>query len=424
MILDLFIFTLGFVPGVFLRLAPFRKLLTVKQRIIFTLAHSVLLLLNCICLYIVTQYINIGSGVMKVDIFIYGILASLVNILVLKSNIKEHIFTCGLVMLQDFIVISVVTYFMTRLVKYIVISNLLLVISIYCLVIQIIFYCFFNKLIVITVRPFLSLQSGNYWNSIWYVSVIMFTSCFFALPMNVMIDSKYTLVTHLLQYIVIVAVCRTMANNSISIKEKLELEKGLSLQQSHYMELANRIADARKIRHDFKHKITTIHQYLDRKDYDGLKAYCDELQSFGNTDISIPYTGNAAVDGIIYHYASIASEKGIGFEYRKINPPNISDIDLCTLLGNALDNAITACEKVKDMPFIQIISNGEGAGMQVLIRNSFDGVVKKDKDKFLSLKTHGDHGIGIGSMEEICQKNDILMKIAYTDNIFDVLFIF
>ena len=97
---------------------------------------------------------------------------------------------------------------------------------------------------------------------------------------------------------------------------------------------------------------------------------------------------------------------------------------MCTLLGNALDNAVTACKNVTDNPFIQVIANGEGAGMQLLIRNSFDGVLKKDKDKFLTRKSKGDHGIGISSMQEICERNDILMKIVHTDNTFDVLFVF
>jgi hypothetical protein len=60
----------------------------------------------------------------------------------------------------------------------------------------------------------------------------------------------------------------------------------------------------------------------------------------------------------------------------------------------------------------------------VLIRNSYDGVVNKKDDKFLTRKTEGDHGIGINSMQEICDRNDILMKIAHTDTTFDVLFVF
>lgn len=424
MTLELFIFTLGFVPGILLRLAPFRKQLTKKQTITFAISHSALLLINWLGLYYVTQYYNMGSTVMKVDIFVFGVLVSVLNILVLRNHIKEQIFSCGLVMLQDFIVVSGVIFLLSKMVSRIRITELLLIISVYCLVIQLIFYWFFHKLVVSTVRPFLSFKADNYWNGIWFVSIIMFVSCFFTLPMTATVDSEYTFATKLLQYVVIVAVCRSMGNNSLSIKEKLELEKDLNLQQNHYMEIAKRIEDARKTRHDFKHKITTIHQYLDNEDYAGLKQYCNELQSYNNLNVSIPYTGNPAVDGIMYHYASIAKEKGISFDYKKINPPQISDIDLCTLLGNALDNAVTACEKVKENPYIKVISNGEGAGMQVLIRNSFDGVVNKKNDKFLSRKTVGDHGIGISSMQEICQKNDILMKIAYTDKVFDVLFVF
>ncbi len=422
--IGMFVFTLGFIPGILLRLAPFKKIINKKHRVILAIVHSVFLLINWCFMCSISEYIDFGSGIMKIDIFVFSLLTSLINILVLRAHTKEQLFTSGLVMLQDFIIMSAVTFLMTRIIQFVDISHLLMIISTYCLIIQLIFYWFFRRLIVSTVRPFLSLQAGKYWNGIWFVSMLMFVSCFFALPINYMMDSKHTLMTRLLQYIIIVAVCRTMVNSSLSIKEKMELEKDLSLQQNHYMELANRIEDARRIRHDFKHRITTIHQYLENEDYNGLRHYCNELQTANKADVSIPYTGNPAVDGIMYHYASIAKENGIRFEYKKINPPQISDVDLCTLLGNALDNAVTACKNVKENPFIQVISNGEGEGMQVLIRNSYDGIIKKDKEKFLTRKSEGDHGIGISSMQEICDRNDILMKIAYTENTFDVLYVF
>ena len=424
MLINLLIFTLCFVPGIVLRLAPFKESISKKQRIVLISIHSAALVINWLSMYFITGAIGVGSDVMKVDIFAFGILASVINLLVLRKHTKEQLFTCGLIMLQDFMIISAVTYIARKLITFVDVSNLVIIVSTYCLAAQILLFWFFRKLIVSTVKPFLSLQAKNYWNGIWFVSVFMFLSCFFALPLGDLISSQYTLITRLFQYIVIVALCRTMGRDSLAIKERMELEKGLSLQQNHYMELANRIEDARRIRHDFKHRITAIHQYLDNEDYDGLKAYCNELQSHNNADVSIPYTGNPAVDGIMYHYASIAKQNGISFEYKKINPPDISDVDLCTLLGNALDNAVTACKNVTDNPFIQVIANGEGAGMQLLIRNSFDGVLKKDKDKFLTRKSKGDHGIGISSMQDICERNDILMKIVHTDNTFDVLFVF
>lgn len=424
--IGLFTFTLSFIPGILLRLAPFKKQITKKQKI--TLAGSLLcaLILNYLCLFFTTKYIGVGSDIMKIDIFAFGVLTSVINIVVLKTHIKEHLFTCGLIMLQDFLVTCFVTYILSIILHLSDIPYLLFIISIYCLAVQLIFYWFFRKIIVETVRPFLFLQADNYWNSIWFVSVIIFISCFFALPLSQMMNSLYTLITIFLQYVVIVVVCRAMINDSLEMKEKLNLEKDLTLQKNHYIELANRIEEARKSRHDFKHHITVINRYLDTNEYEALREYCDELLSRNKLNVSIPYTGNPAVDGIMYHYASIAKEYGIKFDYKKINPPDISDVDLCTLLGNALDNAVTACKNVKENAFIQIVSNGEGAGMQLLIRNSFDGVVKKDKDKdkFLTRKAKGDHGIGISSMYEICQKNDILMKIAYTNDTFDVLFVF
>ena len=421
---DLVLLSLVFVPGIFLRLAPFKDLINKKQKIRLCIAHPISLVLNFVALVFASLETGISVDIVKIDFFIFGFLISLINIIIIKGYAKEHLFTCGMILSQDFILLSIVAFMVRRFIPWYGTTMYAMCVSIGCLISQLILYWFFHKLIVSTVKPFLTLQEKNYWNGIWYISAIMFLSCFFTMPLMQLVNSKYIIITRIFQYIVIVVICRTMGRDSLAIKEKMELEKGLSLQQNHYMELANRIEDARRIRHDFKHRITTMHQYLQNEDYDGLKKYCDELQSSSQTDVSIPYTGNPAVDGIMYHYASISKENGISFEYKKINPPQISDVDLCTLLGNALDNAVTACKNVKENPFIQVISNGEGEGMQVLIRNSYDGIIKKNKEKFLTRKSEGDHGIGISSMQEICDRNDILMKIAYTDNTFDVLFVF
>ena len=100
----LLIFTLGFVPGMLLRLAPFKKLITIKQWITLVSAYTILLAANWYLLAFVyyNPSINMSTALFKNDVFAFGILVSCANILILRKHIKEQIFTCGLIMLPDY----------------------------------------------------------------------------------------------------------------------------------------------------------------------------------------------------------------------------------------------------------------------------------------------------------------------------------
>ena len=119
----------------------------------------------------------------------------------------------------------------------------------------------------------------------------------------------------------------------------------------------------------------------------------------------IPYTGNAAADGVLYHYACIAKEKRISFKvYCKLDGLSISDTDLCCLLGNALDNAVNACETYNGERYIMISSEKNRDMLMLTIDNSFDGIVERKGEKILSRKRENKEGIGIRSMRQICEK--------------------
>ena len=46
---------------------------------------------------------------------------------------------------------------------------------------------------------------------------------------------------------------------------------------------------------------------------EGLRGYCDDLELEEMGKVTIPYTGNAAADGVLYHYGCIARAKNIEF---------------------------------------------------------------------------------------------------------------
>ena len=106
---------------------------------------------------------------------------------------------------------------------------------------------------------------------------------------------------------------------------------------------------------------------------------------------------------------------------------NISEQDLTTILGNALDNAIEACKQMKqEDKWIDIFIGNHYNRTTIKIVNSYEIEPIKNKGKFISIKSDNSqlHGHGISSMKAITEKNGGIMKIEYMNNAFSIIMSF
>lgn len=69
--LDSLFLTLFFIPGVLLRIAPFKKLIEKKQKIWTLSAQMCALLFHCVCMDVITKYIGVSPDVLKIDVFAF-----------------------------------------------------------------------------------------------------------------------------------------------------------------------------------------------------------------------------------------------------------------------------------------------------------------------------------------------------------------
>ena len=98
----------------------------------------------------------------------------------------------------------------------------------------------------------------------------------------------------------------------------------------------------------------------------------------------------------------------------------MDDVDFCSMLSNILENAIEACEKVADKPFIRCSVEKIKNQLIIEVENSSDGNYKRSGDVFESLKTNGMHGIGLRQTRSIIEKNDGLCSISAEKNTFKI----
>ena len=61
-------------------------------------------------------------------------------------------------------------------------------------------------------------------------------------------------------------------------------------------------------------------------------------------------------------------------------------MDLCVMIGNALENAFEACAAVETNRFVTITAEHNGHLLTIMVQNSFDGEIKVVKDTILSRK--------------------------------------
>ncbi len=205
---------------------------------------------------------------------------------------------------------------------------------------------------------------------------------------------------------------------AIVLREKEYYSKQAVLLTEKYEEL-------RQYRHDMKNRMISIQQMLQKKQYDALDEYMEKaVQKFEKTFI-YSNTGNIALDSVINYKISKMTENGIEVESNISLPENlkIDEDDFIIIIGNILDNAAEAVEKIKNgsKKYIYMSLEYELGNIWLCVKNSFENEIKIRGDKFITdKKDKSIHGIGLQSVKSTIGKYNGQMDISIEENIFVV----
>lgn len=182
--------------------------------------------------------------------------------------------------------------------------------------------------------------------------------------------------------------------------------KFYEMRESQYLKQQQYINENTRVRHDFKHTIRTLKELADSADYEAVNAYIDQyFESMPEND-TIAFCKDHAVNALLNYYHQLAKKAGIDLNW-KIGLPEdvpVKSVDLCNIIGNILDNAITACQELPARQrWIQFtVESHYNANLYFVATNSFSGMVKLRDGRYLS--THHDgNGIGLASIESIAE---------------------
>lgn len=197
----------------------------------------------------------------------------------------------------------------------------------------------------------------------------------------------------------------------IKVREREEiLNTRNDMMEANYQGLEKAYAENQMLYHDYKNHMLSVRQLIKEYRREDALEYIDAYISLTAKVNRRINSGSKILDIIVNSKFGEAKAKNIDFtcDVGYVGDTGITDIDMCALMANLLDNAIEACERIEgerawiclkivrrnDMLLIKL--GNSIAAADALKRDFFQS--KKDKQKI--------HGWGMKSVEKVLKKYD------------------
>lgn len=246
---------------------------------------------------------------------------------------------------------------------------------------------------------------------IWYAtllfSVVVFLVNMLVLPVeDALAQDKGQLVTMLLVLTAILILWLLMqvlfyfiATGILAHARMEERNRMLEMQESQFASQQRYMKDMEKQRHDFRHSIRTLSELYEDGDHEALGEYLHQyVEAMPKSEVT-DYCANTAVNALLNYYVHLAQQSQIDFKLQVRLPETIpvSDVDLCSMLGNILNNAVTACRKAEEKRIRLTLMTEDASQLYIVAVNTFNGTVRQKDGAYLSTDRKGS-GIGLSSV--------------------------
>jgi hypothetical protein len=336
-------------------------------------------------------------------IYIFGIMSEIIVGVVLTSlyhiSIQDSI-TNIYIFLQCMIISKLVQFFILRIIGFFKINNKIEI--------------NIRSLLAFLIIPTVGIVS------IYYFSMVAYLSSNLISKTLLLVLTILTILSNVATFYLLEKQLKLQKSEDMLIN----LEKQYELQKEYYSELKQNMIITNKNTHDIRNFATAITSYLKNQKIDLAISKIEEFYGKIPAPEKIN-TGNDAVDALVktklkdIEQEIPANKISISFPEKL----NIDEIDLCILIGNAIDNAIEACQKISDISnrFIEIRIFPVNDQISMVFKNSKISDGKRKKNKLKTSKENAfSHGFGIENMKNICLKYGGNLSIEQDENRFCV----
>ena len=196
--------------------------------------------------------------------------------------------------------------------------------------------------------------------------------------------------------IVISAVNRSREENAL---------RALQAQKLQYDRISTDMERAARLRHDMRHHWNYLYSLAEEGDTDKLREYLASLaQQTGHLENEV-FCQDPAVNALLRYYAERAKDDGVEYTVAaSCSALNVKLQDLTVIIGNVMENALSACMKVSGRRAIDVAVGQFHGSFTLEVTNSCPGVrvirgFEPDPEGFLpagafqSTRDGGGHGM-------------------------------
>lgn len=192
------------------------------------------------------------------------------------------------------------------------------------------------------------------------------------------------------------------------------------LMEHSYGEIRDIYMDVRGWRHDYHNHMQVMKAKLSLGDLDGMGVYLDQLERELDRVDTLVKSGNLMTDAILNSKLTLARRNNIQVNCKAKLPERLpmEDVDLCVILGNLLDNAIEACQKLEEdsrtLRLYMAVNKGQ---FYLSLQNSAPQEPDFDARHYITSK-RGNHGLGMKRVKAAVDKYQGYLNLANEPGIF------
>lgn len=269
---------------------------------------------------------------------------------------------------------------------------------------------------------------------VWYL--------FSILPISLMVSNIYTIpisyanirvgkvyakgfiitIFELALYLIVFILFYIFSKTTIEKTKLTERNNILEIQKSYTESLQSYIKYTSKARHDFKHSVHVMSRLADEGNLSALKDYIAQYENSLTVTAPVRICKSEALNALFNHYRQQAIENNVDINWRIDLPDKsrILDVDLCSIFGNILENAIDGCCTVEEgKRYFNLTSEIKGDCLYIVSTNNYGKPLRMDGEEFSSTKHQG-KGIGLYSMKSITDVYNGIFEAGNNDGEFFV----
>lgn len=238
-------------------------------------------------------------------------------------------------------------------------------------------------------------------------------------------DPTVTALAFLAAVSVFAIAVRTLAA-SASARRAREAERALAaqldVQRGEYEGVLEKLQAGRAFRHDLRHHLKVLEGLVGEEGGGRAASYIDGLGAQLRATEQESYCDNPAANALLAFYLGQAREAGCAVTARASIPAAIpfDELDVCVVLGNALENALRACREIPeaDGRSIDVLAVFEDDRLLVSVENPCAEPVRFGADGFpIALQREG-HGVGLRSVGAVARKYRGLLRCSCDEGTF------